>query len=193
MGNKGLATLAVLGFIIGASGLGLGVFCFITMPTITTPTNQGSPETTCVVVGIWDRLYKNKDYAPYDTDQAYLISVDGIEVNNSEYFLLNRTDTRFHLIKSGWYRVSLILTLVSISGSTEIYFRAFKDGSTVVAFEVDHDAATDGTDKTLAGQFYIYSDGSNYYEFYVASGPATSDVAPNNDFNQLGIEYVGDY
>ena len=189
MGKKFLSTLAVLGFIIGASGLGLGVFCFMRMPT-----NQGSPETTCVVVGIWDRLYKNKNYAPYDTDQQYLISVDGIEVNNSDYFFLNRSNTRFHLIKSGWYRVNLLLTLIDISGTTDVYFRAYKEGSTAVAFAYTYNATTNDSDfLTMEGQFYIYSDGSNYYDFYVTSLLMTSDVAPNNDFNQLGIEYVGDY
>ena len=190
MGKKALGTLAVLSLIIGASGLALGVFSFLNLQT-----DGGTPVTPdgVVVVGIWDRLYQNKDYSPYNTDQQYLIRVDGIEVNNSEYFFLNRTNTRFHLIKSGWYRVSLILTLVSISGSTEIYFRAFKNGSTAVALSVGHNAAIDGTDNTIVAQFYIDSDGTNYYEFYVSSGLETSDVAPNNDFNQLGIEYVGDY
>lgn len=188
MGKKFLSTLAVLGFIIGASGLGLGVFCFINMQ----PT-QGSPGTTCVVVGIWDRLYKNKDYPPYDTDQSYFISVDGIEVNNSEYFFLNRTNTRFHLIMSGWYRVNLLLTLVNIPGTTDVYFRAFKGGSTAVAFAYTYNATTDGNFLTMEGQFYIYSDGTDYYDFYISSAPMTSEVAPNNDFNQLGIEYVGDY
>ncbi len=187
MGKKVLSTLAVLGFIIGASGLGLGLFCFINLQA-----NQGSQGTTCVVVGIWDRLYKNKNYAPYDSDQTYLIRVDDIEVNNSEYFFLNRTNTRFHLIKSGWYRVNLLLTLINIPGTADVYFRALKEGSTTVAFAYRYNVTTDGNYLTMEGQFYIYSDGSDYYDFYISSG-MTSEVAPNNDFNQLGIEYVGDY
>ncbi len=47
MGKKALSIIAVLGFIIGASGLGLGVFSLINMQA-----NQGSSGTTCVVVGI---------------------------------------------------------------------------------------------------------------------------------------------
>ncbi|MFW9970650.1 MAG: hypothetical protein ACFFDF_10655 [Candidatus Odinarchaeota archaeon] len=189
MGNKALGTIAVLGIIIGASGLGLGIFSFMNIQA-----NQGSPKTPgVVVVGIWDALYKNKDYAPYNTDQQWLIRVDYILANNSEYFFLNRTDTRFHLIKSGWYRVNLLLTLVSISGTADIYFRAYKNGNTAVAFSIHHNSTIDGDVNTIEGQFYIYSDGSNYYDFYVASAPATSDTAPNQDFNQLGIEYVGDY
>ena len=188
MGKKVLSTIAVLGFIIGASGLGLGVFSFINMQVY-----KGSPGTTCIVVGIWDRLYKNKDYAPYDTDQSWFISADSIEVNNSEYFFLNRTNTRFHLIVSGWYRVSLLLTLYDILGSVDIYFRAFKGGSTAVAFSNRYNATTDGDFHTVEAQFYIFSDGSDYYDFYISSAPMASSVAPNPDFNQLGIEYVGDY
>jgi hypothetical protein len=138
-------------------------------------------------------LYENKDYPPYNTNQQWLIRADDIQVNNSEYFFLNRTDTRFHLIKSGWYRVSLILTLVNIGGTSDIYFRAFKNGNTAVAFSIHHNATIDGDDNTIEGQFYIDSDGSNYYDFYVSSGLVASEVAPNQDFNQLAIEYVGDY
>lgn len=187
MGKKVLSTIAVLGLIIGASGLVLGVFSFISMQA-----NKGSSGTTCVVVGIWDRLYKNKNYAPYDSDQTYLIRLDGIEVNNSEYFFLNRTNTRFHLIKSGWYRFNLLLTLNDFTGTADVYFRALKEGSTAVAFAYRYNIATDGSYLTMEGQFYIYSDGSDYYDFHISSGE-TCDVAPNNDFNQLGIEYVGDY
>ena len=62
-----------------------------------------------------------------------------------------------------------------------------------MAFANRHNVSTSGDDHTIEGQFYIDSDGSNYYDFYVGTGPATSEVAPNQDFNQLAIEYVGDY
>ena len=188
LGKKALSTIVFLSFIIGASGLGLGIFSFITMQA-----KEGSPGTTCVVVGIWDQLYQNKDYAPYNTDQSWFISADGIQVNNSEYFFLNRTNTRFHLIISGWYRVNLLLTLSNLGGTADIYFRAFKGGSTAVAFSNRYNATTDGSFHTVEAQFYIFSDGSDYYDFYISSAPMASSVAPNPDFNQLGIEYVGDY
>ena len=69
-------------------------------------------------MGIWESLYKNTDDAPHNNDDNWLIEIGDNQVNISNYYYLDRNNTRFHLNKSGWYRVNIIMTLKSINYST---------------------------------------------------------------------------
>lgn len=186
--GKGLAVFAL---IIGISGLGLGIYSFMQIQTGVT----GPLTPTSKIVGLWESLSRDMDNPNFSTVSNWLIEVGDSEIENSAYIILNQStqhsNTRFHLIKSGWYRVNLHVMLSgvsSVAGWYRIY--AMKNSSTILylLYEVSINQ-----NLQVNRQFYISSDGNDYYEFRCYSTADDFFIESQQVFNQLTIEYVGEY
>lgn len=194
MGSKSSSgkVLAILALIIGASGLGLGVFSFIQIQTgVTGPSKS-------IIVGHWESLYRDMDNPDFNTTNNWLIEVGDNKIENSDYVILNQStqhsNTRFHLIKSGWYRVNLHVMLWNVSDALGLYrIYVLKNGS-IFLFLLYEARASINQNLQVNRQFYISSDGNDYFEFncYNENDDFLTD-SQHPLFNQLTIEYVGEY
>jgi hypothetical protein len=183
--GKGLAIIAL---IIGVSGLGFGVFSFINNQT-GVPIPSGS-----IVVGIWESLSRNTDNPSYPTDNDWLIEVGDKQLENNQYISLNQStqhsNTRFHLKREGWYRANLHMLLSGVSSAAGWYqMYLLKNGTlySVLLYE-----ASINQHLQIDLQFYIDSDGNDYFEINCyASGDASFSIESQQIYNQLALEYFG--
>jgi len=207
MENKS-SLFGIIAIIIGASGLGLGAYSMVNFQTVEGP--QGLPGedgtdgldgidgingTVGLLVGLWEELDEDYDNPSHTTTSDYLIEVMVTKVNNTEYIILNQSsqfkNTRFHLIKSGWYRFNLI-TILSITSGT-VWINIARNANYV---DITENILTVGRYVgpgiwSINSAFYRYSNGTDFYEINVCFGVSTMYGGQNH--NQLSIEYVGDY
>ncbi len=147
--------------------------------------------TRTIVVGIWDALDYNLDYAPYTVQNNWLFEFGDNKLNNSDYISVSNTNTRIALLKSGWYRIHISVLLSSISPSSSYRIRPLKDG--VIESYLDYYATSSTSDSSwhyIDSFVFVYSNGTNYIEINGYS--STDDFLPSSNdlFNQLTIEYV---
>lgn len=145
--------------------------------------------TKTIVVGIWDALDDNLDYAPYNLQNDWLFELGDNKLNNTDYISVSNTNTRITLLKSGWYRIHISVLLSSISPSSYYRVRLLKDGAIESYLDILATSSTiDSSWYYINSYTFVFSDGTNYIEIEASS---TYDTTPSNDdYNQLTIEYV---
>ena len=205
MGRNKMSAMAIIAVILGAAGLGVGAYSVISVQSGAVKGEDGDdgddgsngligpPGTIGLVVGIWESLSEDTDNPDHNNGMSnYLIEVSDMKIYNIRYITLNQSaqhfNTRFHLIKRGWYRVN-ILMLLDVVTDTTLY--VIKNGTYYVLY-ADYAHATGLGLYHVNSEFYLISNGKDYYEFNMYSG--NSDIYTTHQlFHQLGIEYVGDY
>jgi hypothetical protein len=175
----------ILALIMGASGLILGGYSFIQILTRNTGT---------VIVGHWESLNRDMSNPDFNSDYNWLIEVGDIQIINSDYLTLDQSaqhqNTRFHLLKSGWYRVDVIMLLWSLTDTLIYGLRVYKNGIDILLAEYFRNVDVNHIINT---KFYISSDGNDYYEFNGWSFSSDNfDISSNQKDNQLTITYVGE-
>jgi hypothetical protein len=188
MENKS-SLFGIIAIIIGASGLGVGVFSVVNYQTIEGP--QGPPGPLDFLVGVWEDLFRNMDYSPHNDVANWLIEVNNTVVNNSKYFCLDRSNTRFYLTKSGWYSFNLLMLLDFDASGTAVY-RIYKNGVDIGLHPDWHSYSPAPEYVHINTLCYISSNGTDYYEFGFTS-VACNVYTANQRYNQFAIEYLGEY
>jgi len=193
MGSKSSSGkgLAILALIIGLSGLGLGIYSVMQIQLGVT----GPPSPTSNIVGLWESLSRDMDNPDFNTVNDWLIEVGDNKMQNSDFIVLNQSaqhsNTRFHLIKSGWYSVNLHVLLSGVNSLAGWYvIMALKNGSTILYLLYEPSL---NQNLQVSRQFYISSDGNDYYEFNCYNSGDDFSIESQQVFNQLTIEYVGEY
>jgi len=184
--GKGGAVLGLIGMILGAGGLVLWYFNW-------TGQSSNSTSTQNKVVGVWDGLDENKDYAGYDQPGAFLFEFTDNEMNDTAYVSVSNANTRITLLQSGWYRIHLSTELNSLDSGLHYYLRLLKDHS-IDMYLYHFDTMT----STPPGEYiessaFVYSDGTNYIEIGVACGNPTVNsfsISGSSNMNQFSIEFV---
>ncbi len=188
MGSKSSSGkgLVILALIIGILGLGLGVVSFMQIQI---------GEASKPIVGLWESLSRDMDNPDFNTENDWLIEVDDNKIINFNYVILDQgaqhKNTRFHLMKSGWYRVNIHVMLSGVS-SAQGWYRIYvlKNDSTILflLYEVSINQ-----NLQVNRQFYISSDGNDYFELNCYNSGDNFFIESQQVFNQLTIEYVGEY
>lgn len=188
MGSKSSSGkgLAILALIISILGLGLGVFSIIQIQTGV----SSKP-----IVGHWESLYRDMDNPDFNTVNDWLIEVGDGKIENNGYVVLDQSaqhkDTRFHLVKSGWYRVNIHVMLGGVSSVQGWYqILVWKNDSTFLYLLYE---ASMNQNLQVNRQFYISSDGNDYFEFNCYNFNDNFLIESQQVFNQLTIDYVGEY
>ncbi len=195
MGSSGTA-LGIIGIILSAGAIG---FAFIvwngqntTNSDLDDLTDDFNNMTRTIVVGIWETLDDNLDYAPYDSSDDWLFEFGDNTLNNTDYISTSNDNTRITLLTSGWYRIHLSVLLTGISPSSYYWIGLLKDD--VLVFNHDRLQTTAGeTDywHYVDSFAFVYSDGTNYIEINAySSGDISFHSNADDAFNQLTIEYV---
>ena len=185
MSDRSTGTI-VLG-IIAIAGLGLSGFMFI-KDNILFPAS----DTGLVLVGLWDDLESNRDYAPDNTGSDWLIEFRNSPLNNSNYVTVSRNNTRF-VLAPGLYKITLSFRFSSLVAGEGYAISLIRTGSTE-HFLVDHyhneTAVINGEYYSSCSSVFVQGNGVDYFDFKCASIYGDSFDLSNDKYNQLSIEYV---
>jgi hypothetical protein len=179
--GKGIAIIAL---ILGAVGLSMGLFSFI---QVQTTKEMGS------IVGQWESLSRDTSNPDYSDNYDWLVEVDDMRIMNSEYVTVDQTppfqNTRFHLVKIGWYRIDVNILLTGITTGGIYAFILFENGELNLYIEYFRNA---DTNEAVNTRFFIYNNGSDYFEMNLrALGDSDFTVTTVQTYNQMLITYIG--
>ncbi|KKL60373.1 hypothetical protein LCGC14_2205940 [marine sediment metagenome] len=200
MGSSGTA-LGIIGIIIAAGAIGFAFFVWNGQNTTNSDLDDVTDQlndlesdfnslTKIIVIGIWDDLDRNQDYAPHNLPNDWLFEFGDNKLNNTDYISVSNTNTRIILLQPGWYRIHISVLLGGISPSNNYWVRLFKDGA--IESHLDFYSTSSTSDSSwhyIDSSAFVYSDGTNYIEINAFS---SDDFSPstNDDYNRFMIEYV---
>ncbi len=183
--GKGGTVLGLIGIFLAAGAIG---FTYIVWNGQNTTNNV----TGTIVVGIWDELEDNYDYAPHNLTNDWLYEFGGNRLSNTDYIAVSNTNTSITLLKSGWYRIHLYVLLWFISPNFLYKTTILKDGA--VEFVLDRlvtGSTVDSYWHQIDSSAFVYSDGTNYIELNgYSNGDNNFSPYTGPDYRQLTIEYI---
>ena len=175
--------------IIAIASLGLSGYMFVKSEILITP-GTTSPDSGLILVGLWDDLATNKEYAPYTFDHSWLIEFDNNQFNNSNYIEVSNNNTSFKLLEEGFYKITLLLLLNSVDPSVIYYVLLLRNNV------IDHSfvrIAMTANPISLAYQIestvYVKSNGLDNFTIRCHSISDAFEVYDIQEYNQLTIEY----
>ncbi len=145
-----------------------------------------------IVVGVWDALEDNIDFAPHNTQNDWLLEFGDNILNDTDYISVSNTNTNTNvtLLKSGWYRIHLSVLLTGINPSSTYWIRLYVNG-TLTNYMARHEtSAASPIFHHIDASAFVYSDGTNYIEINGYSNGDNFNAGSDDRFNQLTIEYV---
>ncbi len=196
-GGKGFIILAI---IIGSLAMGMGAYAIIQNLELMNKgclecENEKDLEPKNIIIGLWENLSRNMDNPNYAATSNWLIEMEEPVVINNTYVICNDTiqhnNTRLHLIKMGWYRVNLLMRWEGIAPMTEYSVNVLKNNMTVLIPDIVFNPSMY---YVVSSQFYISSDGTDYYEFNCKCSPIDNFIiTTEQERNQLMIEFLGEF
>lgn len=186
MANSGKG-IGIIALMIGIAAFSLGLWPII-FPSITGP-SEGS----LTLVALWEDLDENKDYSPYTDDDDWLIELEDNQYIDSDHISLSQGNTRFTLLKEGFYKINLRLILAQISPDSIYWIDLLRNTTFVQCFE--RIVANDDVYNQYyhsSSSLYINSSSIDYFMIRVhcSSDPYIVVPVDGYEFNQLSIEYV---
>ena len=181
----------ILLWIIAVGSLGFSGYMFVKNEVFSAPEGIDSGLT---LVGLWDDLATNKEYAPYTSDTSWLIEFSNNKFNNSNYIEVSNNNTRFKLLKEGFYKITLLLILSDLNAVADAVYWAVLLRNDLF----DHFFARIAISTTPVSPFYqvessIYVNSIGLDNFtircYCVGDPSFS-VSGSQTYNQLSIEYT---
>ncbi len=194
MGSGGTA-LGIIGIILAAGAMGFAFFVWNGQNTTNSDLDDLQEQldnmTRPIVVGIWDALDANLDYAPHNLANNWLFEFGDNKLNNTDYISVSNTNTRIALLKSGWYRIHISVLLSGIDPSNSSKLILLKDGATESYLDYYVTSTDDSSWYYIDLSAFVYSDGINYIEINERYS-YTDDFSPstNDMYNRFIIEYI---
>ena len=176
--------------IIAIAALGLSGYLFIKNEIIAAPGTPAS-DSGLTLVGLWDDLATNKEFATFTTDSSWLIEFDNNQYNNSNYIEVSNNNTSFKLLKEGFYKITLLLRLSDVDAD-EVYWAYLLRN-----YLFDHCLARVAISDypgspyhQIESSVYVKSTGlDNFTIRCYSTGSDAFEVGYLQTFNQLSIEY----
>ncbi len=177
--------------IIAIAALGLSGYLFIKNEIFVAPepTPPDPPDGGLILVGLWDDLAKNKEYAPYDTDATWRLEFDNNQYNDSNYISVSNNNTNFKLLKEGFYKLTLLLYVNDlVPGGGTYWFYLYRNNS------INHCIAKIGlptsSNYQVESSVFVKSTGlDNFLIRAYCTGDTSFAISNSQSFNQLSIEY----
>ena len=176
--------------IIALAGLGLSGYMFVKDEFLspTTPTKDSG----LILVGLWDDLDYNADYAPWNTTSDWLLEFSNSLFNDSNYISVSNGNTHFVLLKTGVYKITLTILLYTLDADTIYWVYLRRNGAFDHAFErISISANPYDSYYQVQSSLYVYGNGVD--SFVINCYNTVSDaflVSSSDAYNQLSIEYV---
>ena len=189
MSNGKGSALTIIALIIGAGGLGIGVYSLLVSTDI--EDLQGPPGTDGIdgnngtldnLVAVWGTLYG----AGID----FNLTLMSIELNKSGYYHISDSDTVLHLTKAGWYRFTVKIVWSGLVPTDEYKLWLQKNGTNfeMICWENLPPQAY----KSVNGVVYAYSDGTDFFILRSSSTVDLHNVHGTSSYNQFTLEYVSE-
>jgi len=178
--------IIILG-IIAIAALGLGGYSFISNIFL----SETSPDSGLILVGLWEDLTKNKEYAPYNTDASWLIEFYNSPYNNSNYISVSNNNTTFKLLKEGFYKVNLLLTLDNLTANGIYWAYLYRNDTFEQCFDrVAISANPSSPLYQIESSVFVKSTGfDNFFIRCYSFGDPSFRLTATQTFNQLSFEY----
>ena len=179
----------ILLWIVAVGSLGFSGYTFVKNEFFSTP---GGTDSGLTLVGLWDDLAKNKEFAPFTTDHNWLIEFDNNQFNNSNHISVSNNNTNFKLLKEGFYKITLLLLLNDVDAS-EVYWAYFlRNGLYDHCFARVAISDNPGSPRhQIESSVYVKSTGLDNFSIRCYSTNSDAFEIANwlQNFNQLSIEY----
>jgi len=141
-------------------------------------------------VGLWDNLDENTDYAPYITTGSWLLELHDSPFNDSSYVSVNNNNTRFVLLKAGFYKLTLKTLLYTVDPDGTYWIYLLRNGTQDKAFErIAISANPSSTYYYVQSSLYIYSNGFDNFTINCYSLGDPFFISGDDHYNQFSIEY----
>ncbi|MBN2154691.1 MAG: hypothetical protein JW776_01425 [Candidatus Lokiarchaeota archaeon] len=200
MSNGKINALVIISLIIGASGLGIGVFSVLRFQVVEGP--QGDPGadgtdgtdgvdgldgingTLNNLIGVWETIEGGPS-------TIFNLNFSENVVNESEFFTLDQ-GYNLTLIKPGWYRINIRFLwrdLISTTGCG-YSFLIVKNESYEYALEQIY--LPPHITYLVDTYTYVYSDGNDHFHFTCLNWGITDEtyISSSQSYNQFVLEYV---
>ncbi len=165
----------IIAILIGASGLGLGLYSIIGGDD---PAQIGTLQN---VVGLWETI----EGGPAS---SYYLEFDDIQINESGYFNLTGASRNLTLTQQGWYKFSIRFLWESLSTSQSYRLRLYKNST--IEHVIDYYQFPASNYRAVDKSIYVYSDGDDVFYFQCFTTSLSHEVSSQQQFNQLVLEYV---
>ncbi|MHA1878504.1 MAG: hypothetical protein ACTSUC_18840 [Promethearchaeota archaeon] len=170
--------------IIAISALGLSGYMLVDNLVFSTTT----PDSGLTLVGLWDDLTKNKEFAPFTTDASWLIEFDNNQFNNSDYISVSNNNTSFKLLREGFYKLTLLLYVNDLDPSATYCFYLYRNNS------INHCVAkiahpTDDNHQVESSIFIKSTGLDNFFIRTYCTDDTSFAIATTQSFNQISFEY----
>jgi len=138
--GKGVVALGIIGMILATGAIGFAFVVWNGQNTTNTELNDLTDAfndlesdfnnltailnnlNQTIVVGLWDGLEHNLDFAPYNSQSDWLYEFEYNKLNNTDYISVSNTNTRITLLKP-YYIIKTWL----VSNSSECYIVEYRD------------------------------------------------------------------
>jgi hypothetical protein len=141
-----------------------------------------------ILVGLWNDLAKNKDYAPYTTDTSWLLEFINNQYNDSNYISVSNDNTRFKLLKEGFYKITLLLYLNDIDSSGTYWIYLYRNTS--IDYCIAKIALPTSSNYQVESSVFVKSTGlDNFFIRCYCSGDTSFTISTSQPFKQLSFEY----
>ncbi len=205
--GKGTAVV-IAALVVGAAGLGVGTFSVIRYELVEGP--QGLPGldgidgvngtdgndgingtdgidgvngTDCNnLVAVWESLT--------GTGTNFLITLDDIKINQSDFFSLIASNTSVILTRVGWYRFSIRALWSGLSSSSWYRLQIEKNGGSWETIHYVQDPQA--TNYYIDTFTYVLSDGDDQFRFRCDTSGPGFQILSGQVYNQMILEYVGE-
>ncbi len=181
--KSGIIILGIIAF----AALGLGGYSFIS----TFFSSETPPDSGLILVGLWEDLAENKEYAPYNTDASWLIEFYNSPYNNSNYISVSNNNTTFKLLKEGFYKVNLLLMWDDIDANGIYWAYLYRNDTFEQCFDrVAISANQSSPYHQIESSLFVKSTGlDNFFIRCYCTGDTLFGVTVTQTFNQLSFEY----
>ena len=198
MSNGKMNALVIISLIIGASGLGVGIFSMLRFQVVEGP--QGPPGTDGQdgvdgedgsdgvdgtlnnMVGLWESVYGGPDF-------SYTLNYSDNKVYDSNFIDTSDNKT-INMLQPGWYRVYLSTVLTDLDNETIYVMVLYKNGvlNQVLVYLSQYLCSIYMVDASV----YVYNDGDDYFDIrcYCPFTPDSFGLAGSQYYNQFVVEYV---
>jgi len=171
--------------IIALAALGFSGYMFIDDQFLS---DAPPPDNGLILVGLWEDLAKNKDYTPYTLDTSWLIEFSNNQYNDSNYISVSNDNTRFKLLKEGFYKITFLLYLYEIDPSGTYWVYLYRNNS--VDQSIAKIALPTSTNYQVESSVFVKSTGlDNFFMRCYCTGDTSFTIATAQSFNQLSFEY----
>ena len=180
----------VLLFIIALAALGVSGYLVVDKFFLTPePTDE-----CLVLVGLWNGLEKNTDYAPWNTDESWLVKFPDNLYNDSNHISVNSSKTSFKLLQTGFYKITIRFIFYGLdSTSAAIYWVSLlRNGANSEYFErLAIPANPSSSYYFIQASLYIESTGLADFAFNCFCNSDSNGFSLSTSGNsQLSIEFV---